>query len=44
MLAWPRKVIETARQRRNGAGIAGEVRPDVEHGDAAVIRSGHGRG
>jgi len=26
------------------AGIAGEVRPDVEHGDAAVFRSGYGRG
>src|SRR4029077_20675767 len=33
-----------ARQRRNGVGIAGEVRPDVEHGDAAVLRSGYGRG
>ncbi len=32
-----------ARQRRRGAGIAGEIRPDVEHRNAAVIRNGHGR-
>ena len=32
------------RERRCGAAITGEVRPDVEQRDAAVIRSGYGRG
>ena len=34
---------DSARKRRCGAGIAGEVRPDIEHRNAAVVRSGHGR-
>jgi hypothetical protein len=28
-----------ARERRRGAGIAGEKQPDVEHRNATVIRS-----
>jgi hypothetical protein len=32
-----------ARERRRGAGIAGEIRPDVEHRNAAVIRRRGGR-
>jgi hypothetical protein len=34
-------VGDVACERRRGAGIAGEIRPELEHRNATVIRSGH---